>query len=473
VVGRVLKRFLALEQIIAATTRVGSVFPQPSSPTTPKRPQTGANGQVNWRTALVAPDAQDIVHTASRRAEPRAWLRMLDWLLGAGIHPKAGPTTRALAQDLAKRMDYTRGIVLYDLQGTARRLDVSVATVKRHVAILRELGALVWLVHGSKRNLRLPGRKYTATATIYGAVIPRCYDEAMGHRLSGRGYEARVCGFTDRGRELAIDRARSSDCAPHSLTSTTVCPAVVDRGDPKATRRARSSKNPRKSILGKKITASTFATAYRIAKALRPLVNWAHRATLSQLSWVLVDKVLDGWDHSRVHLWLREINPADCYGPRFLPQHPHVYIAHQLRREAARRLQDMQLSAPSPEPSKPNQAFLDVAKGLTTADAAQDGTDCGAAASSHPSDQELQDLRHTAEAAYLTNDSALVTSAVELLGIREAVAVYGLDLVAKTLRLRGGSVSRTEACPAPHEDRACRSRQEVVQVPHHLPLTRR
>ncbi|MEK8141762.1 hypothetical protein NKH18_01325 [Streptomyces sp. M10(2022)] len=60
--------------------------------------------------------------------------------------------------------------------------------------MLRELGALVWRRHGSRRNLRLPGRLYAGTATIYAAVIPVVFDVAMGHRLEGDGYEARVCG---------------------------------------------------------------------------------------------------------------------------------------------------------------------------------------------------------------------------------------------------------------------------------------
>lgn len=154
--------------------------------------------------SLVLGEAQNVSHTPSRRAEPRAWLRAVMWLVDAGIHPRSGPTTLAVAQDLADRMDYQRGLVMYGLDTTARRTRQSVATVKRHVKVLRELGALAWWRHGSKRNLRLPGRAYTATSTIYAAVIPPVYDDAMGHRLAGSGYEARVCGVTEAGRERAV-----------------------------------------------------------------------------------------------------------------------------------------------------------------------------------------------------------------------------------------------------------------------------
>lgn len=86
-------------------------------------------------------EGQDILHTRSRRAEPRAWLRSMVWLVAAGLHPKAAATTLVVARDLADRMDYRRGLVMYDLDGTVARTGLSRATVKRHVKILRELGA--------------------------------------------------------------------------------------------------------------------------------------------------------------------------------------------------------------------------------------------------------------------------------------------------------------------------------------------
>lgn len=130
---------------------------------------------------------QELDATASRSARPRAWLRAVMWLVEAGLHRRAGATTLVVARDLAGRMDYRLGFVLYDLEGTAARCGVSVATVKRHVRVLRELGALVWRRHGTKRNLRLPGRRYAGTATVYAATIPAVYDAAMGHRLEGAG----------------------------------------------------------------------------------------------------------------------------------------------------------------------------------------------------------------------------------------------------------------------------------------------
>ncbi|MFF7415471.1 hypothetical protein [Streptomyces lydicus] len=332
-------------------------------------------------------------------------------------------------------MDYTRGIVVYDLKGTARRVGVSVATVKRHVAVLRELGALVWLVHGSKRNLRMPGRKYTATATIYGAVIPRCYDDAMGHRLTGHGYSARVCGITDQGRQLAVTAAKQPQPEPHSLGPSPRTPASVESGVVKATRPARSTKKPRKTILGRSVTAAAFAAAHRIATAVRPLVNWAQHATHSQLAWVLIDKVLEGWDLERVHMWLREVNPADRYGPRFRPERPHAYIAAQLRLERALRDEERERCAPQPKPTTPNGAFAEALHLMRTGSADKSPCDVPQPCEG-PSNEELQDLRHAAAAAYLANDTDLITSAVRLLGKKAAEGLYGPALVEKTMRLK-------------------------------------
>lgn len=182
---------------------------------------------------LVTEEDQDVLRTRSRRAEPQAWLRAMVWLADSGLDQGAGPSTLLVARDLAARMDYRRGIVIYDLAGVVTRTGLSKATVKRHVRVLRRLGALVWMVRGSKRNLALPGEQYMATAAIYGAVIPPVYDDAMGHRLTGAGYGARVCGVTPGGRELAIAGATARSDARQEQRRTS-------RSGPGARRKVRT-----------------------------------------------------------------------------------------------------------------------------------------------------------------------------------------------------------------------------------------
>ncbi|WLQ41729.1 hypothetical protein P8A22_18105 [Streptomyces laculatispora] len=221
----------------------------------------------------------------------------MTWLVGARLHPRATETTLTVARDLAARMDYRLGLVLYDLEGTAARCEVSTATVKRHVRVLRELGAPAWHRHGTKKNLRLPGRPYTATATIYAATVPAAYDEATGHRLDGAGYRSRVAGVTDKGRALAakaVDRAnphpvgngraRRRVCAqpaPHSPGRHHDVPASDLDGGFNCTsrtcaRRARATARNRARGSGTAPVRSPWQVArdVQLARRVRPLVSW-------------------------------------------------------------------------------------------------------------------------------------------------------------------------------------------------------
>ncbi|WP_333745529.1 hypothetical protein [Streptomyces sp. IBSBF 2950] len=386
------------------------------------------------RFELVRGSAQDVVHTASRRCEPRDWLVALDWLIfEAKLHPKATLTTMRVAMDLAGRMDYRRGIVLYDLLGTAATLKVDKSTVKRHVAYLRELGALVWLEHGSKRNLRLPGRKYTATATIYGATIPAAYDAAKGHRLRGTGYEATIIGFTEAGREMAVAKAKEAAgrrLAPPSRGGSAHVPVDVDGGIDKATRSARAPKikPPKSSTLGHRVTAALFQAADRLARQLRPLHNWTQRAKISELSWVLVDKLAEGCTEEQVDSWLRDISPSVVAGLDWRPTRPHTYIASQLLRDRAVREGDAKLQEDWANAVAPNADFA----------AAAQKTREQRAGDEYPACEGLDDLdeetrtrmRAEAWAAYKYDaDPGLVLATYDLAGPQVAHALYGWELV--------------------------------------------
>ncbi|WP_157866847.1 cell wall protein [Streptomyces sp. Root55] len=305
--------------------------------------------------SLVLGEAQNVTHTRSRHAEPRAWLRAVRWLVDAGIHPRSGPATVAVAQDLADRMDYRRGLVMYGLDATARRTELSLATVKRHVKVLRELGALAWWRHGSKRNLRLPGRAYTATATIYAAVIPSVYDDAMGHRLAGSGYEARVCGVTEAGRERAVtalaahsaqrgtpvdnkpvDKASSGGREPHSLGQYhKSLEANVESGSNYTSRQRASldteSPAPEKSSKGRepRRTARQVQRGICITRQVRARVQWTQGVRLRRLEYVLRPLLDAGLDvdtiAAELHSWMLTWRPA----------RPAEYIRVQLAKQAA------------------------------------------------------------------------------------------------------------------------------------------
>ncbi|MFJ8855659.1 cell wall protein [Streptomyces sp. NPDC102437] len=355
---------------VAASAAVMVPAPRPSS--------DAAHGPVvdeSVSAVLVVGEGQEVRYTRSRRAGPRAWLRAVVWLVEAGLHPKAGPWVLPVARDLAARMDYGLGFVMYDLEGTARRTGTSVATVKRHVQILRELGALAWRRHGSRANLNLPGRAYTATATIYAAVIPPVFDEAMGHRLAGSGYEARVCGMTVAGRERAaaesaarsearrsrqprtgcrsaarrgagvrgaapvdnsaVDNRSSKAREPHSLGRYHRSPEVQVESGCKDTSRERASRRtaPRPHQIsynsdGTRRTARQAQQGIETARQVRARVNWTQTARLRRLARVLRPLTDAGWDAHQIteklHSWTLTWRPA----------RPAEYIRARLARQA-------------------------------------------------------------------------------------------------------------------------------------------
>ncbi|MDG9687727.1 cell wall protein [Streptomyces sp. DH18] len=364
--------------------------------------------------------------------------------MSAGLHPGAGPSTVMVAEDLAGRMDYRRGIAIYDLDGIVRRTGLSRATVKRHIRVLRELGSLVWLVHGSKRNIAAPGEGYMATATIYGVVIPPAYDDAMGHRLDGTGYQARVCGVTPAGRELAVaaSAARSVDrgatgrrtqrsrpevrwtrtsrgtevrpvdnpavdnsCSggrePHSPGSYHRRPAVNVESGCKDTSRKRASlsttsPSPEKRSNGRPATRRTARQVQRgiwITRQVRARVNWTQGVRLRRLEYVLRPLLDAGLDADTIaaelHSWMltwRPARPAEYIHARLAQQATaqHVVTMTDIAEGWDEQEASGALGASRPE------LVLDVMEGLAAGMAAY---------SAHQAEQGLDDLTDASAAA--------------------------------------------------------------------------
>ncbi|WP_328948701.1 cell wall protein [Streptomyces sp. NBC_00184] len=289
--------------------------------------------------------------TAARHAQPRAWLRAVVWLVEeAGLHPRTGEATLRIARDLAGRMDYTAGTVLYDLDGTAARCALSRATVKRHVGYLRELGALAWVRHGSRRNLRLPGRPYAGTATIYAATIPYVYDRAHGNRTAGQGFGARVVG-------VPVPSVHTSSAGglgrrvrePQSLAARPRKPVVEVCGKFKDTprRRARpqATDHPADSTPRSPLQV---AADIRIAAQVRPRVTWTQSEGLRRMAYALrplIDQGLDAHDiAAELTSWWINWRPA----------RPAAYITAHLRdRMAVAPHEDLPAEASHPHTAGP------------------------------------------------------------------------------------------------------------------------
>ncbi|MFJ6854011.1 cell wall protein [Streptomyces sp. NPDC091271] len=355
------------------------------------------------------------------------------WLVEAGLHRRAGATTLAVARDLAGRMDYLLGFVLYDLEGTADRCGVSVATVKRHVRVLRELGALVWQRHGTKRNLHLSGRRYAGMATIYAATIPAVYDSAMGHRLEGGGYGARVCGVTDAGRDRAVGAAQerprpvdnspagkrsSGGCEPHSSGPHHDVRTADVSGKSNYTSRGRAM-----SGHGRRRSPLQVARDIAVARRVRPLVDWTQHEGLRRLAFALrplIDRGLDARDIA-----------AELCGSAvgWRPVRPAAWITVALARD--REVPRGHGGAEPPEVFR--RAVADVRE--SSAESVESAGGVGSVSGDGPADGvdgltrgEVVQLRSAA-----ATDPGLVLAALENLGERDTRRLYTNRLVDEVL----------------------------------------
>lgn len=257
------------------------------------------------------------------------------WIVAAGLHPRAGATTLRVAEDLASRMDYSTGHVRYCLEETAARLGVHRATVKRHTGVLRELGLLAWAVHGTKHNVRralgLPG--YAGTATVYAAVIPPVYDDAMGHVRVGAGYSARI--VVDATAPVDNSPAAHQDAPPSLSVVKEEGKVEVEGGCTDTSRQRASRRTPSISPTSRSDKRSSgagvarrspvqVARDCRIAAQVRPRVTWTQTEGIRRLAFALrplIDRGMDAHDiAAELASWWLAWRPA----------RPAAYIRAQL-----------------------------------------------------------------------------------------------------------------------------------------------
>lgn len=319
---------------------------------------------------------QWITRTASRRIKTRKdWMKAVRWMVKAGFRPGANETTIRIAQDIANRMGRSKhGHVAYCQEGMIRRLQLSERCVAKHVAILRELGLLAWVEQGSsRRNALRPryganfrrGDGFARTATIYAPVAPRVWDDAMGRRVTGEGYWARVPGLTERGRQRAIDEAReearpsvtipaqrradddvqagtSTDSSP--VDNSGACTPSVELPKPRRTATVSGGKNyrprrgaarPKESeseLRGRRERGSTGwspqRTAHVMAEARFVQLHtwWAQGTCVRQLAFALRPLFAAGWS------WEDCVRELGRWQVPLRPRHVASYVGSEVRR---------------------------------------------------------------------------------------------------------------------------------------------
>ncbi|MFI1621854.1 hypothetical protein ACH4VT_33590 [Streptomyces lydicus] len=287
----------------------------------PARPAPARPAQL-----VTDPSDQQLSTTCSRRLRDAGeFLDAVEFMLRR--HPKATGTTLVVARDIASRMGASQdGHVAYAWREMMRRLRLGRSTIAEHVRILRELGLLVWVSHGSRRNVlreRLGARYrigdgYRGTATIYAPCAPPAWDEAMGRIRGGHGYRSRVRGHTEAGRRQAIAQARGRRGeAPSRTPSFTQLPPVVPvpvvgeikTPRPRSARPAGGTPPPRRQdragttgvtpgeveahiaytrVLRLEVWWLQYACLRRLAYAVRPLIQAGY-------SWQESARELAGW----------------------------------------------------------------------------------------------------------------------------------------------------------------------------------
>lgn len=136
-----------------------------------------------------------------------SWMQATHWFVGSGCYVAApgdrvqamNVTTLRLAQELAA-LSPCRPSTRY----LAKRLGVSVRTVKYHLEVLRQAGLLVYVEKGGLRA------GVGGWASEYALVIPPAYDDALGIRTVGEGTGRRAVGIEDAGRKLVTKLAKKA-----------------------------------------------------------------------------------------------------------------------------------------------------------------------------------------------------------------------------------------------------------------------
>ncbi|OIV37105.1 hypothetical protein BIV57_12765 [Mangrovactinospora gilvigrisea] len=295
--------------------------------TLPKNP-TLAHTLVTDRTQ------QHIATTASRRTRHASdFLPAVRFMIDAGFHPDAGPTTLRLAHALAVRMHRSRdGHIPYSLERTCAQLGLGRSTVAKHAKILRELGLLAWAQHGTRANA-LPHRDhpragYRPTATLYAPCTPPVYDQAMGHRTRGTGYTARLTGRT---RPPRTTRKIRRPWTP-SVTSNPSTGHVTDDRTTKNPARSAATNPPTSSAPTPRTPTRTPRRPRRspakvqadiaLAAQVRPRVPWTQRLPLRRLAFALRPMIDAGLDAAAIAAelaawawsWPRTWRPSDIAG---------------------------------------------------------------------------------------------------------------------------------------------------------------
>ncbi|WP_157596663.1 helix-turn-helix domain-containing protein [Streptacidiphilus rugosus] len=212
-----------------------------------------------------------------------------------------------MAEKLAAKAN-REGHLAYARERLAAELTVSLSTVRNHTRILRELGLLVWVEHGTRRNVlrtKNPGSRptsYTATATIFATVAPPYWDHAMGRTTAGHGYTARLVSVDDLGRayETALAQLARNPVpgatrrCPPSVTGFSRTQNFGQKGGDNYTRTrgANSFSRHHQHTNTPHVTPTQLAGLIAAAEQIKTSVHWLAAVCARRLAFQLRERLL-------------------------------------------------------------------------------------------------------------------------------------------------------------------------------------
>jgi biotin operon repressor len=454
---------------------------QPDTPT--HTTKTEHANESEHGTRLLVTTAHQWLHTTTGRitTDPHSWMTAVHWVTDQTTKghytptqthgPKWGPTTVAVAQEIAALKE-CRPSVDY----LARKLKISARTVKYHLAMLREVGLLVYRTKGTR--LRGEGNR----ASVFERTIPATFDEAMGIRTIGEGATRRPVGAAPESRSLlgklakkAARKARrprrrtpapdQQRCTLMQGGTTRTSSAAGTHFPPEAELASGKAKSPTpKSSKRKPRTLNKVGRRYQLAGELIARVPWLKGASRSRIAWIVRHVADAGWTTLEVQAAAERIvsdkeprRPSAVLAYRLASCHL-LYTTPERRRVL---VEDWQDSRRAQQTRHAKHAFQYLGTGPRSIAARRAVDEAFAAiqarlapAVEEPADQAplmLEDLTKDEIVALRLDamrDPALILSALELLGERDTRRLYTNRLVDQTLALETIHARRDTLAPA-------------------------
>ncbi|MFJ8657412.1 transcriptional regulator [Streptomyces rochei] len=296
---------------------------------------------------MIAANQQWLHATTGRTTtDPHSWMTAVHWITLQATKghyrptqkhsPKWGPTTVAIAQEISALTECRPGV-----DYLARKLKVSVRTVKYHLGMLRETGLLVYRSKGTRIS-GVGGR-----ASEFERTIPLAFDLALGIRTIGEGAMRRAVGAAQETRtllgKLAKKAARKTRrtrrrtpvsagprCTPMEGGTTGTSPAAGTHSpsESKLASGQASSPTPKSSKRGPR-TLNKVGRRYQLARQAITTIPWLHGASVPRIAWILKDFADAGWTVREVQAVAESI-PMPAYGVK----RPSGMLADRLRGKA-------------------------------------------------------------------------------------------------------------------------------------------